>query len=63
MAEKRPAATILQHFLRQVESNGADRVALRQKELGIWREYSWQASCEQVRMFGLGLQRAGPETG
>ncbi len=63
MAEKRPAATILQHFLRRVESNGAEEVALRQKALGIWREYSWQASCEQVRVFGLGLRELGLERG
>ncbi len=63
MAEKRRPATILQHFLRQVETNGAGRVALRQKELGIWREYSWKASCEQVRMFGLGLQELGLKRG
>ena len=63
MAEKQPAATILQHFVRQVESNGANRVALRQKALGIWREYSWQDSCEQVRVFGLGLRELGLERG
>ena len=63
MAERQPAVTILQHFLRQVESNGADGVALRQKELGIWREYSWKESCEQVRMFGLGLHALGLERG
>ena len=63
MAERQPAATILQHFLRRVETNGAERVALRQKALGIWREYSWQASCEQVRVFGLGLRELGLERG
>ncbi|MCY4117620.1 MAG: AMP-binding protein [Caldilineaceae bacterium] len=63
MAERQPAETILQHFLRQVEANGADSVALRQKELGIWREFSWQESCEQVRMFGLGLHALGLKRG
>lgn len=63
MAERRPAATILQHFLRRVETNGGGKVALRQKALGIWREYSWQASCEQVRVFGLGLRELGLERG
>ena len=63
MTEKRRPATIPQHFLRQVESSAAGKVALRQKEYGIWREFSWQESCEQVRMFGLGLRELGLERG
>ena len=51
--------TIPQHFLQRVHAYGADKVALRQKEFGIWREFSWQESCEQVRMFGLGLREMG----
>ena len=62
MTEKRRPATIPQHFLRQVESSAAGKVALRQKEYGIWREFSWQESCEQVRMFGLGLLELGLRT-
>ena len=38
---------------------GQSEVALRQKEFGIWREFSWQESCEQVRNFGLGLREVG----
>ena len=63
MTEMHRPATIPQHFLRQVEADGADKVALRQKEFGIWREFSWQESCEQVRMFGLGLRELGLERG
>ena len=63
MTEMNRPATILQYFLRQVESYGVDKVALRQKEFGIWREFSWQESCEQVRMFGLGLRALGLERG
>lgn len=59
MSEMNRAATVPQHFLRQVESRGADEVALRQKEFGIWREFSWQESCEQVVKFGLGLRELG----
>ena len=51
--------TVPQHFLRQVEARGAGEVALRQKEFGIWREFSWRESCEQVRNFGLGLRTLG----
>ena len=59
MAEINRLETVPQHFLRQVESRGGEEVALRQKEFGIWREFSWRASCEQVRNFGLGLRELG----
>ena len=52
-------ATVPQYFLRQVEVHGGGKVALRQKEFGIWREFSWEESCEQVRNFGLGLRELG----
>ena len=63
MTEMNRPATILQYFLRQVESYGVEKVALRQKEFGIWREFNWQESCDQVRMFGLGLRALGLERG
>ena len=47
--------TLPQYFLRQVHKYGAGKIALRQKELGIWREFSWQESYENVRDFALGL--------
>lgn len=54
--------TLPQYFLEKAQRYGRDKVALRQKELGIWQEYSWQTSYEQVRQFacgliGLGLKR------
>lgn len=51
--------TFTQHFLDNVNKYGVDKVALRQKEYGIWREYSWQDSYEQVRDFALGLIQLG----
>lgn len=59
MSEKNGPKTVPQHFLRQVQTRGAGDVALRQKEYGIWREFSWQESWEQVRNFGLGLRELG----
>lgn len=59
MSEMNGPETVPQHFLRQVRSRGAGEVALRQKEYGIWREFSWQASWEQARSFGLGLRALG----
>ena len=59
MTEMNSPTTVPQYFLRQVEVHGDGKVALRQKEFGIWREFSWQESCEQVRKFGLGLRELG----
>ncbi|MCA9980308.1 MAG: AMP-binding protein, partial [Anaerolineales bacterium] len=55
--------TIPQHFLQLVQKYGSNQVALRQKELGIWREYSWQESYEIVRDFALGMMTLGLQRG
>ncbi|MEW5985277.1 MAG: AMP-binding protein [Chloroflexota bacterium] len=55
--------TLPQHFLSQVRKYGRHKVALRQKELGIWREFTWQNSYEQVKHFGLGLITLGVQRG
>lgn len=55
--------TIPQYFLQQVHKYGRDKVALRQKELGIWREFNWQESYEVVRAFALGLICLGVQRG
>lgn len=55
--------TIPQHFLAQVKQNPPDKVALRQKEFGIWCEFSWQDSYQQVRDFALGLIMLGLQRG
>jgi len=36
-----------------------DRVALREKEYGIWREITWKEYAQQVRFFALGLVDLG----
>jgi long-chain acyl-CoA synthetase len=40
-----------------------DRVALREKEFGIWQSYSWSAYQEHVRDFSLGLVGLGLQRG
>jgi long-chain acyl-CoA synthetase len=42
---------------------GDRKVAMRQKDLGIWRSYTWLDSYEQVRCLGLGLISLGLERG
>ena len=36
-----------------------DRVALRERDRGIWQEYSWQDYLEQVLSFAAGLEQLG----
>ena len=37
----------------------ADRAAMREKDLGIWRTYTWANVFEEVRAFSLGLRALG----
>ncbi len=56
--------TLPQYFLDKVQKYAdMNKVAVRQKEFGIWREFSWQASYEQVRDFTLGLISLGLRRG
>jgi long-chain acyl-CoA synthetase len=38
---------------------GDQAIAMRQKDLGIWRPYTWKQSYEQVRQLCLGLIKLG----
>ena len=55
-------ATVPQLFWKRVADWG-DRVALREKDFGIWNEYSWTHYGEQARLVGLGLKSLGLERG
>lgn len=55
--------TIPQYFLQTVQKYGQKKVALRQKEFGIWREFNWQESYQQVQQFSLGLLALGLKRG
>lgn len=55
--------TLPQYFMDKVQTYGDGHVALRQKEFGIWREFTWQESYEQIEMFALGLIALGLEWG
>jgi long-chain acyl-CoA synthetase len=57
------AETIPQFFLHQAQTRPPGKVALRQKELGIWREFTWKESYEQVKAFALGLIALGVRRG
>ena len=52
--------TLPQYWLQQVQRyRGANKVATRQKERGIWQRFTWDDEYEQVRDFALGLEALG----
>ena len=54
------AGATLPALLRQnAEKFGHDRVALREKEYGIWQDVTWRAYHERVKYFALGLAALG----
>ncbi|MBW1788041.1 MAG: AMP-binding protein [Deltaproteobacteria bacterium] len=54
--------TLPKLFLRNVDRYG-ERVALREKVLGIWRRITWNEYRDHVRHFGLGLTAMGLRKG
>jgi long-chain acyl-CoA synthetase len=40
-----------------------DKVAMREKEFGIWQSFTWRECCDRVRDFSLGLVALGLEPG
>lgn len=48
---------------RNYERWGTNVVAIRDKDFGIWQEYSWEHEYEQVKYFGLGLLSLGLKSG
>jgi long-chain acyl-CoA synthetase len=51
-----------QFFVERVKERG-DRVALREKDLGIWQRVTWNQYFEHVRSFALGLKALGFDRG
>ena len=50
-------------LVRNAERFGNDRIALREKEFGIWQSVTWQQYLEHVRDFSLGLIALGLKPG
>lgn len=55
--------TVPQHLLQRVAEYPPTKTALRQKEYGIWREFSWQDTAGQVEALALGLICLGLQRG
>lgn len=55
--------TIPKLFLQQCRKYGKDKVAMREKEFGIWRPYTWQDYYENVKYLSLGMRVLGLKPG
>jgi len=55
--------TIPKLFFQKATQYGNDRVAMREKEFGIWRPITWQDYLDNVKYLALGLIRLGLEDG
>jgi long-chain acyl-CoA synthetase len=50
-------------LVRNAETFGDRKVAMREKEFGIWQEFSWKEYHEHVKYFSLGLVSLGLQAG
>lgn len=55
--------TIPKLFYEKARQYGASRVAMREKEYGVWRPISWADYFEKVKYIALGLVKLGLEAG
>ncbi|HID65074.1 MAG TPA: long-chain fatty acid--CoA ligase, partial [Anaerolineae bacterium] len=55
--------TLPKLLLRAAERYGDRKVAMREKEFGIWRPITWKDYLENVKQFALGLVALGLERG
>jgi long-chain acyl-CoA synthetase len=55
--------TFPQILLDNAKKYGHSKIAIREKDYGIWQSYTWQDYLEQVRDFALGLASLGFKRG
>ncbi len=55
--------TIPKLFCQQAQRYGKDRVAMREKEFGIWRPITWEEYFETVKYIALGFIKLGLQEG
>lgn len=53
----------LPHYLLRNAEQYGERTAMRHKDLGIWREWTWSDTCREVQYFAIGLQELGVQPG
>ena len=47
--------TLPKNLIYNYDKYGDLKIAMRQKDMGIWRSYTWQQSYDQVRLLSMGL--------
>ena len=62
-SERVDAGSTLPRLLQQQADHYQSRVALRQKELGIWQEITWRQYADATRLVACGLLDMGAECG
>jgi long-chain acyl-CoA synthetase len=55
--------TIPKLFLQQCKKYGRNKVAMREKEFGIWRPFTWQDYYDNVKYLSLGMVSLGLKRG
>jgi long-chain acyl-CoA synthetase len=55
--------TLPQLVAKRRELHGPGRIAIREKEYGIWQQFSWQDYYDKMKSFGLGLVSLGLQEG
>jgi len=55
--------TLPKFLLYNYEEYGANRVSVREKDYGIWNEYTWADCYEHIKYFALGLASLGLKRG
>jgi long-chain acyl-CoA synthetase len=63
VAEVGPELTLPKLLLQQAARHGDRKVALREKEFGIWQSFTWNDYLRHVREFSLGLVSLGLQRG
>jgi long-chain acyl-CoA synthetase len=61
--ESLKASTLPQILLDSAKKYGEDKIAIREKDLGIWQSYSWHDYYENTKKFALGLGSLGFKRG
>jgi len=63
VATQGEGAFTIPKLLLENEQKWADKVWMRKKELGFWREYTWKEACGNIKGFSLGLMSLGLQRG
>ena len=59
VAEESPRAVTIAHQIRTMSLLRPDKVAMREKDFGIWQEYTWEKTWDLVHTAAHGLLEIG----